>query len=334
MKAFVIATAFGLDNLIFEDRPVPQAGPGQVLVRVRAVSLNYRDLLVAKGLYNPKLKLPRVLGSDAAGEVVAVGEGVTSFAPGDRVVGCFMPAWETGPITDAAVRSALGDGRDGVFAEYVVFEQQGLLPVPGDLSYEEAATLPCAAVTAWNALVGGRCGPGQTVLLLGTGGVSIFALQFARALGARVLMTSGSDEKLARARSLGATDGINYRSHPDWEKWAREQTGGKGVDLVVEVGGAGTLERSVKAVRLGGYVALVGVLAGPAAFNPILLLMKAVTLQGVFVGSRSMFEDMNRLIVGEGIKPVIDRVFPFDEAANALRYLESGAHFGKVVLRL
>ncbi len=332
MKALVIQTAFGLENLSFVERPDPAPGPGQVLVRVRAASLNYRDLLIAKGQYNPKLKFPRVMGSDAAGEVVAVGAGVTRFAPGDRVAGCFMPDWERGPITDAAVRSALGGERDGVLAEFVAFEEGGLVPIPGDLTFEEAAALPCAAVTAWNALTAAGCGPGKTVLLQGTGGVSIFALQFARALGARAIITSGHDEKLARALALGADAGTNYRTNPDWEKWAREQTGSTGVDIVVEVGGAGTLDRSLKAVRLGGHVALIGVLAGPGAFNPMLVLMKAVRLQGVFVGNRAMFEDMNRLIVGEGVKPVIDRVFPFADAVAAFRHLESGSHFGKVVL--
>lgn len=333
MKVCVVQDGFGLERVGWQDRPDPEPGPGQVLVEVRAASLNYRDLLVAKGLYNPRLSLPRVLGSDAAGVVTAVGSGVSRWAPGDRVVNCFMPAWESGPLTETAVRSALGGERDGVFAERIVIEEGGLLPVPDDLSFEEAATLPCAAVTAWNALTQGGCGPGRTVLVLGTGGVSIFALQLARALGARVLVTSGSDEKLARARSLGAEAGTNYRTNPDWDKWAREQTGGTGVDIVIEVGGPGTLDKSVRAVRLGGYVALIGVLAGPGTFNPMPVLMRAIRLQGVFVGNRVMFEDMNRLIVGQKLRPVIDRVFPLSEAAAALRYLESGVHFGKVVLR-
>ena len=334
MKALVIHTAFGLDNLGFEDRPDPTPAPGQVLVRVRAASLNYRDLLLAKGLYNPKLKFPRVLGSDSAGEVVAVGSGVAKWKPGDRVANCFMPDWESGPITEAAAKSTLGSDRDGVLSELAVFEEKGLVSIPAGLSFEEAATLPCAAVTAWNALTEAACGAGKTVLLQGTGGVSIFALQFAKALGARALITSGHDEKLARARALGADAGVNYKTNPDWEKWAREQTGGTGVDIVVEVGGAGTLDRSLKAVRHGGHVALIGVLAGPGPFNPMAILMKAVRVQGVFVGSRAMFEDMNRLIVAKGIKPVIDRVFPFAETPAAFRHLESGSHFGKVVVKM
>ncbi|VTU00181.1 nadph:quinone oxidoreductase : Alcohol dehydrogenase zinc-binding domain protein OS=Pedosphaera parvula (strain Ellin514) GN=Cflav_PD5359 PE=4 SV=1: ADH_N: ADH_zinc_N [Gemmataceae bacterium] len=332
MKVLVVPSGFGLDNLAFQDRPDPAPGPGQVLVRVRAASLNYRDLMIARGVYNPRMKTPRVLGSDGAGEVVAVGPGVTRFAVGDRVIGCFMQGWVTGPISDAAARTTLGCDLDGTLAELVAFSEDGLVSVPGSLTFEEAATLPCAAVTAWHALTGAGCGPGKTVLLQGTGGVSIFALQFARAMGARVLITSGSDEKLKRAIEMGASAGTNYRTNPAWDKWAREQTDGVGADIVIEVGGAGTLETSVKAVRLGGHVALIGVLSGAGTFNPLPVLMKAVRVQGVFVGSRAMFEDMNRLIAGEGVRPVIDRVFPFADAPTALRHLESGSHFGKVVV--
>lgn len=334
MKALVIRSGFGLENLALEERPDPAPGPGQVLVRVRAASLNFRDLLLAKGQYNPRLALPRVLGSDAAGEVVAAGEGATRFPVGARVANAFMPLWIDGPITDAAAKLTFGSDRDGVFSELVALEETALVPIPDHLSYEEAATLPCAAVTAWNALTTAGVGPGSTVLLQGTGGVSIFALQFAAALGARALVTSSSDEKLARAAALGASAGLNYRTNPDWDKWARQQTGGAGVDVVVEVGGAGTLDRSLKAVKTGGHVALIGVLAGAGTVNPMPVLMKAVRLQGVFVGSRAMFEAMNRLIAEKQIKPVIDRVFPFADAAAAVRHLESGAHFGKVVLSL
>ena len=206
--------------------------------------------------------------------------------------------------------------------------------MPASLSFEEAATLPCAAVTAWNALAQAGCGPGKTVLLQGTGGVSIFALQFAKALGAKVLITSGSDVKLARARSLGADAGLNTKTTPDWEKWARQQTDGQGVDIIVEVGGAGTLERSAKAVRIGGFIALIGVLAGLGTFNPMNILMKAITLQGIFVGSRTMFEAMNAFIVKCGVRPVIDRTFPLAQAREAMLHLESGTHFGKVVVTM
>jgi NADPH:quinone reductase-like Zn-dependent oxidoreductase len=334
VKALVLRNGFGLENLTRVEMPDPVPGPGQVLVRVRAASLNYRDLLIVKGHYNPKLKFPRVLGSDAAGEVVAVGSEVRSVKVGDRVIGSFMQHWIDGPISDSAARSTLGSDRDGVLAEMALFEESGFVPVPGDLTFAEAATLPCAGVTAWNALTGGGCGPGKTVLVQGTGGVSIFALQFARALGARVLITSSRDDKLARALSLGANAGVNYKTVPEWDKWVREQTDGAGADIVVEVGGAGTLERSAKAVRSGGYIALIGVLAGGTSFNPIFLLMKAICLQGIFVGSKAMFVDMNRFIVGEHIRPVIDRVFPFVDAAAALRHLESGSHFGKVVVEM
>jgi NADPH:quinone reductase-like Zn-dependent oxidoreductase len=334
VKALVIQNAFGLDNLAFEDRADPTPAAGQVLVRVHAASLNYRDLLIAKGRYNPKLKFPRVLGSDSSGEVVAVGAGVTKVKPGDRVANSFMPHWDSGPITDTAARSTLGSDRDGVLSELAVFEEGGLVTMPAGMSFEEAATLPCAAVTAWNALSGADCGPGKCVLLQGTGGVSIFALQFAKAFGARTLITSGNDDKLARAIAMGANAGVNYKTNPDWDKWAREQTGGAGVDIVIEVGGAGTLDRSIRAVRHGGHVALIGVLAGAGAFNPVAILMKAVRLQGVFVGSRAMFEEMNTFIAAKGLKPVIDRVFPFADAPAAFRHLENGAHFGKVVVKL
>jgi NADPH:quinone reductase-like Zn-dependent oxidoreductase len=334
VRALVLQTGFGLENLAIVELPNPEPGPGQVLVRVRAASLNYRDLLIARGIYNPKLKFPRVLGSDASGEVIAVGAGVRSLAVGERVIGCFMQHWIDGPVSDTAARSTLGSDRDGVFSELVVLEENGVVPIPRDLTFTEAATLPCAGLTAWHALTAGECGPGKTVLIQGTGGVSIFALQFARALGARVLITSSSEEKLAHALRLGASAGVNYKSTADWDKWAREQTSGTGVDIVVEVGGAGTLERSAKAVRYGGYIALIGVLAGGTTFNPMILLMKTIRLQGIFVGSRAMFMDMNRLIVGERIRPVIDHVFPFADGIAAFRHLESAAHLGKVVIEM
>ena len=330
----MIRDGFGLDNLAHADRPDPTPGPGQVLVRVRAASLNYRDLLVAKGQYNPRLALPRILGSDGAGVVAAVGAGVTNWKAGDRVAGCFFQNWADGPITDAAAKSALGGDRDGALAELVVLDAGGLVALPAGLSFEQAATLPCAAVTAWHALTAAGCGPGTTVLLQGTGGVSIFALQFAKALGARVLITSGHDDKLARALGMGADAGVNYRTTPDWDKWAKAQTGGVGVDLVIEVGGAGTLERSAKAVKVGGRIALIGVLTGAGTFNPLGLLMRAVTVQGIYVGSRAMFEAVLETVVAKGIEPVIDRVFPFDRAAEGFRHLESGTHFGKVVVRV
>jgi NADPH:quinone reductase-like Zn-dependent oxidoreductase len=338
MKAFVVRGGFGFDHLAHEDRPDPAPGPGQVLVRIRAASLNYRDLLVARGEYNPKLPLPRVLGSDGAGEVVAVGEGVSKWKPGARVVGCFFQDWTVGRLTEAAARSALGADRDGVLAEFVVFEESGLVRVPEHLNFEEAATLPCAAVTAMHALLvaGESSGlsAGDTVLVQGTGGVSVFALQLAKAEGARVLLTTRSREKADRARALGADAVCVTADTPDWERWVREQTGRVGVDLVVEVGGAGTMEKSLRAVRHGGDIALIGVLAGPGAFNPILAVMKGVTVHGIFVGSRDDFETLNGELRTHQIRPVIDRVFPFADARAAFDHLAAGGHVGKVVVAL
>jgi NADPH:quinone reductase-like Zn-dependent oxidoreductase len=333
MKAYRLHAFGALDSLSREEVSEPTPGPGEVLVRLRAVSLNYRDLLVSKGLYNPRLKLPLVPVSDGAGEVVATGAGAARFKPGDRVVSSFAPLWVDGPPTEAGARSALGAEAGGLLAQRAVIPEKGLVHVPDHLSFEEAATLPCAAVTAWNAIIeSARIKPGDTVLIQGTGGVSLFALQFARLAGARVIATSSSDHKLARVRELGASDGINYKATPDWDKRVRELTGNEGVDLVVEVGGAGTLPRSVRAARVGGTIALIGVLSGGGDFNPIPILMKSVRLQGLFVGSRRMFESMNRAIANNQLRPVIDRVFPFDQAVEALRYLEQGLHFGKVVI--
>lgn len=334
MRVYHIDGGFGIDRLALAERPDPVPGPGEVLVGVRAVSLNYRDLLVVKGLYNPKMPLPRVPCSDGAGVVEAVGPGVTRWRPGDRVCGAFMPRWADGPMTRAATDSALGGAIDGVLAERVVLPEGGLVETPGHLSDEEAATLPCAAVTAWNALSFDQPPPGSTVLLQGTGGVSVFALQLARLMGFRVLVTSSSDEKLGRARELGADAGCNYRATPEWDKWALEQTGGLGVDRVVEVGGAGTLERSFRATRLGGHVALIGVLTGAGAVNPTPVLMRNLTVRGIYVGSVAHFEAMNRAIARHRVAPVVDRAFPLSDAAVAWRHLESGSHFGKIVIRV
>jgi len=331
MNQWILDGGFGFDNLKKVERPDPTPGPGQVVVRVRAVSLNFRDLMVTKGIYNPKMPLPRVPCSDGAGDVIAVGAGVSRVRAGDRVAGIFHQKWLAGQVTEALARSTLGGDLDGMISEQVLLSEDGVVPIPEHLSFAEAATLPCAAVTAWNALVEGGIKAGDTVLVQGTGGVSIFALQFARLAGARVFVTSGSDTKLNRALEMGATAGTNYKKDPDWEKWARQQTG-VGVDHVVEVGGAGTLERSIKAVRVGGHIALIGVLTGPGTVNPLPILMKSVRLRGIFVGSRSMFEDMNRAISAAKLRPVIDRAFPFAEFPAALKYMENAAHFGKIVV--
>jgi NADPH:quinone reductase-like Zn-dependent oxidoreductase len=333
MKAYELQGAFGIENLKIAERPQPSPGPGKVLLKLHAWSLNYRDLMLVKGAYNPRLKLPVVPLSDGVGEVVEVGPDVVRIKTGERVAGAFMPGWNGGPLTDAKAKTALGSGGTGMLAEYVVLPEQGVVVVPAHLSDEEAATLPCAAVTAWHALVSsGGLTAGHTVLTQGTGGVSLFALQFARLLGARVIATSGSDDKLKRVLEMGASDGINYKTTPEWGKKVSELSGG-GVDHVVEVGGAGTLGESLKAVRTGGTVSLIGVLSGAGTFNPIPILMKNVRVQGIYVGSGEMFEAMNRAIALHKLRPVVDRVFPFAEAPAAWRHLESGAHFGKVVIR-
>jgi NADPH:quinone reductase-like Zn-dependent oxidoreductase len=335
MRGYRIHDFSGPDAYQLEDLPDPAPGPGEVLVRIRAASLNFRDLLVVRGHYSRNLPLPLIPLSDGAGEVVAIGPGVTRVQPGDRVAAAFMTGWIDGLPSEEKGRSALGGAIDGVLAESRVFPQEALVKFPDHLSYEEASTLPCAAVTAWHALVFGRgLTPGDTVLVQGTGGVSLFALQFARLAGARVLATSSSDEKLQRTSALGASDGINYRTTPDWDAAARTLTGGVGVDHVVEVGGAGTLGKSLKAVRPGGRISLIGILSGAGDVNFLPILMKNVQVQGIFVGSVAMFEAMNRAIALHRLRPVVDRVFAFDQAAEALRYLASGAHFGKVVIRV
>ncbi|MCE0483628.1 MAG: NAD(P)-dependent alcohol dehydrogenase [Methylacidiphilales bacterium] len=336
MRLFEIRDSFGLDHLLPAKRPNPLPGPGQVLVLIRAVSLNYRDLLIVQGKYNPRMKLPRVPVSDGAGEVVAAGDGVTAWKPGDRVVSPFFPDWIEGEMTAAKTATALGGDVDGLLRELAVLPSEALLPVPEHLSFEQAATLPCAALTAWHGLfVAGSLKPGQTVLLQGTGGVSLFGLQFAKLAGAKVILISSSDAKLERARAMGVDHTINYRTEPDWEKRVLEMTGGHGVNLTLEVGGIGTLAKTLKATCHAGRVSLIGVLSGVAGdiqIGPI--LHKMITVNGIYVGSRVMFEDMNRMITQHGLEPVIDRVFPFEESPAAFRHLELGQHLGKVLLRL
>ncbi|WNG55439.1 NAD(P)-dependent alcohol dehydrogenase [Archangium gephyra] len=336
MKAYEIRGGFGLDNLVYAERPDPEPGPMQVRVRVKATSLNYRDLMMVEGRYNPRQKLPLVPNSDGAGVVDAVGPGVTRVKVGDRVMGLFAQAWLAGEPSRQVQGSTLGGPQDGALADTMLLHEDGAIPTPTHLTDEEASTLPCAAVTAWSALVTqGGIKAGDTVLLQGTGGVSIFALQIARMMGARVILTSSRDDKLERARALGAHEGINYVTTPDWDKTARTLTGGTGVDHVVEVGGAGTFEKSLRAVRLGGTVSVIGVLSGGAgamALTPI--LMGNLRVQGVFVGHRQSFEALNRALTLHGVRPVVDRVFPFAETRAAFEHLKSGAHFGKVVIRV
>jgi len=327
-------SAFGIDSLVLTEKDSVAPGPGKVQVRVHAISLNYRDLMLVLGRYNPKLAMPRVPCSDGAGEVIAVGAGVTQWKPGDRVAGIFMQNWLDGPPSPAKTKGALGGDIDGMAATEVTLSEHGLVRIPGHLSYEEAATLPCAGVTAWNALfTAAEIQPGHTVLIQGTGGVSLFALQLAKMAGARVLGTSSSDEKLERVKALGLDAGLNYRTNPNWEKWVFEQTGGEGVDLVVEVGGSGTLPRSIKAVRVGGTVAQIGVLSGAAEVVDVRpILARHVRIHGIYVGSRADFLAMNRAIAQVGLKPVIDHVFPFAEFPAALRHMEACSHCGKIVV--
>jgi len=333
---------FGLEHLKADELPELQIAPGSVLIRVHAVSLNYRDLLVVKGVYNPKMALPRIPCSDGAGEIVAVGEGVTRVQVGDRVCGIFMQHWLDGPLTAEKSRAALGGDVDGMLAEYVLLHHEGVVRFPEHLSYEEAATLPCAGVTAWNALHHGgdparSTLPGETVLIQGTGGVSLFALQFAKLLGAKVIGTSSSKEKLARAYTFGLAEGCNYKERPDWSKWVAEVTGGEGVDRIIEVGGAGTFGQSLRAARVGGMVAQIGVLSGGVTTEPLPLtpiLHKQLRVQGIYVGSRAMFEEMNAAIAAAKLHPVVDQVFDFNQAQEALLHMQSGSHFGKIVIRV
>jgi NADPH:quinone reductase-like Zn-dependent oxidoreductase len=337
MRAYELPKAgAGIDTIVQVERPTPTPLYRQVLVKVAACSLNYRDLVIARSDYRMPVKENLIPLSDGAGEVVEVGPGVVRVKAGDRVAGNFFQRWaggEPGPLVQA---SALGGGTDGMLAEYVALEEDGVVKIPTHLSFEEAASLPCAGVTAWNAIVGhARMIAGQTLLVQGTGGVSILGLQLARAMGITVIVTSSSDEKLKRAKALGAAHGINYKTTPDWSKAAVEFTGGEGVDHVIDVGGAATLGPSLDAIRRGGKVSVIGVLSGPPAqINAGRIFAKRANVQGISVGSTQMFEAMNAAIAANNIKPVIDRVFTFDQAKVAYQHLAAAGHFGKVVIRV
>ncbi|PJZ69691.1 NAD(P)-dependent alcohol dehydrogenase [Leptospira perolatii] len=338
MKVFEIQNQFGLENLKTAERPDPKPGAGEVLVKVKACSLNYRDYLTVMGEYNPKQKLPLVPLSDGAGEVVEVGAGVTKIKKGDKVCGVFSQAWQDGEPEIDAIRTSLGGPLDGMMSQYRVFPENGVIAFPEHLSFAEASTLPCAALTAYNAVVTfGNLRPGNTVVVLGTGGVSLFALQFSKMLGCRVIVTSSSDEKLARAQALGADELINYSAKQNWEREIRKKTGMKGADLVIEVGGAGTLQKSINSTRPGGIVSLIGVLAGGGEAQNLSLfpiLMQGIRIQGVIVGSKKDFEKMNQAISFHQTKPVVDKIFPFKSLPQAFEYLKAGKHFGKVVIEM
>ena len=334
MKAYEIRSPDGIDALHLADRPTPKPGPGEVLVRLRANSINYRDLQTILYPEPRGIVYPRIPNSDGAGEVLEAGPGVTRWKSGDRVAGTFFQRWTAGGITPDAMASALGGALDGVLCEYAVLREEGLVAIPDHLSFEEAATLPCAGLTAWHIVVGlGQVKAGDTVLILGTGGVSIFALTFARMHGARAIVTSSSDEKLARAVELGAWRTVNYRDNPDWEKEVLAHTEGQGVDLVAEVGGAGTLEKSIQAVRVGGAIGLVGVLTG-GQIDPVNVMRKSIRLQGIYVGHRAMFDDMNRALAAHEAHPVIGSRFGFEEARAAFHQMQGAGHFGKIVIAM
>jgi NADPH:quinone reductase-like Zn-dependent oxidoreductase len=341
MESYRVA-AFGIEALERTTLPIPEAGPGSVVVRIHAVSLNYRDLMTVEGRYNPKMALPRIPCSDGAGEVVAVGAGVDRVAVGDRVCTLFFQGWMDGAISADKTRGALGGDVDGALAEYVALGQDGVIPFPEHLTYEEAATLPCAGLTAWNALhhAGMPASPaaaGDTVLIQGTGGVSLFTLQFAKLAGMTVYGTSSSDEKLARAAAMGLDGGCNYRETPEWSGWVADVTERHGVNRVIEVGGAGTFAQSLEAAGFGGLIAQIGVLSGGVATGAVPLtqiLRKQLRVQGIYVGSRAMFAEMNEAIGTARLRPVVDQVYPFAEAREALTAMKSGQHFGKIVIRV
>jgi NADPH:quinone reductase-like Zn-dependent oxidoreductase len=334
MRAYEIVSDGGVEALALNSRPTPQPGPGEILVRMRASAINYRDLSTILDPAARGIPYPRIPNSDGAGEVVEVGAGVTRFAAGDRVAGCFFQNWSDGRISTTAMASALGGPVDGVLAEEVVFSAQGAVHLPPQLSFEEGATLPCAGLTAWNCLIEqGGLTAGKTALFLGTGGVSIFGLQIAKMIGARAIITSSSDAKLARAASLGADEMINYRQTPDWQARVLELTAGVGVDVTIETGGGGTLEKTIEATRVGGTVSLIGVLTA-GAINPSNVMRKSIRLQGVYVGNRRMFEEMNAALSLNQVPPVIDQLFAFDDARSAYQVMREASHFGKLVVTI
>lgn len=336
MKVFEIRGDWGFDHLHVGTRPDPRPGPGQVLLRMKAASLNYRDLVVPNRGYGAFTgNLPLIPLSDGVGEVIEVGDGVTRVKAGDRVCPCFHQSWIGGPPDLERLTHTLGGPIDGTMAELMCLSAEGVVKVPAHLTDEQAATLPCAALTAWSALVTcDELGPGSRVLVQGTGGVALFALAFAKLAGCHVTVISSSDEKLAKAKALGADAGINYTSTPEWSKASREITAGRGFDHIVELGGEKTLPQSLRAIRPGGTISMIGVLSGPALAAPLgHVVTRQVRLQGITVGSRDGFEAMMRAIGQHRLVPVVDRVFAFEELKEAMAALRQGAHFGKLCIR-
>ena len=334
LNAYEVVRHIGPKGLVLNPRRgEPKPGPAEVVVKMRACSLNYRDLLVSQGKYPGPIKPSVIPLSDGAGEVIATGPGVRTIGIGARVATCFYPEWICGPITEEATACALGGSMDGVLADQIALPERAVVLMPPTLSFEEAATLPSAALTAWSALVDiAHIKAGDTVLVLGTGGVSVFTLQFAKLHGAMVILTSSSSAKLERASAMQADHVLNYREWPEWDREVLKLTEGRGVDVVIEVGGAGTLERSLRSVRKGGTVVMIGRLAGGGAIDPLPVMRRAVRLIGINVGSHQAFQEMNRAITASGLHPVIDRVYPFEEAIPAYLHLASGTHFGKLVI--
>ena len=337
MKVFQIENDWGMDNLRLSSRPDPKPGPGQVLLRMKAASLNYRDLVVPmRGYGSFTGNLPLIPISDGVGEVVEVGAGVTRVQVGQRVCPMFNQHWIAGELNLERIASGtLGGPIDGTMAELMCLSQQGVVAVPEHLSDEQAATLPCAALTAWSALVTyGTLGPGSRVLVQGTGGVALFALQFAKLRGAHVTVISSSDEKIAKAKALGADAAINYVRTPEWYKATREITAGRGYDHILELGGEKTLPQSLRCIRPGGMLSMIGVLSGGMLSAPLgLVVTRQVRLQGITVGNRDGFEAMLRAIDQHKLKPVTDKLFAFEQLKEAMAYLKSGAHFGKICIR-
>jgi NADPH:quinone reductase-like Zn-dependent oxidoreductase len=336
MKCVEIVATTGFEGLRVAERPTPKPGSRQVLVRMHAASFNWRDMMIVKGGYVRGVSLPRIPLSDGAGEIVECGAEVTRVKPGDRVCSTFFQTWMNGPVFAEAQDAALGGTAEGVLSEYVVLEGDGVITFPEHLSFEEAATLPCAALTAWHGLFeAASLRAGDTALLLGTGGVSVFGLQLARAAGANAIITSSSDEKLERAKALGATGTVNYAKNAKWCEAVRELTGGRGADATLDVIGGETSRLALEALRVGGHAAIIGARSGVGGdLDRRYVLQKGLRITGINIGSRAMFEAMNRAITAAKLRPVVDKIYPLDDAVAAYKDFATGRHFGKVVVKI